>query len=295
MGPTPRIAVVTVSFNSAHCLRECLRRALMEDARFDVAAIVVDNASSDPSAHVVRELAADGLPVRLLQNSTNVGFARACNQGAHATVGEYLLFLNPDCFLEPGALGLTVTTLAHHAEAAAAGGLVLNPDGSVQRGCRRSMPDPTRSFYRFSGLSRLAPRRFADFDASDTELPVAEEAVEAVSGSYLMIRRADFEALGGWDEGYFLHCEDLDLCQRVRNRGRAILFVPGARAIHLQGESTRRSPVRTEWHKHRGMLRFYRKFQARRYGVLTSALVIVGVTLHFFVRAGASVLGLRAR
>lgn len=119
--------------------------------------------------------------------------------------------------------------------------------------------------------------------------------VESVSGSYPMIRRGDFEALGGWDEGYFLHCEDLDLCQRVRDRGRTILFVPGATAIHLQGESTRRSPVRTEWHKHRGMLRFYRKFQARRYGVLTSVLVIAGVMLHFLVRAGASVLGLRAR
>lgn len=295
MGLTPQIAVVTVSFNSAHCLRECLCRALVKDERFEIAAIVVDNASSDASAHVVRELAAEGLPVRLSQNSTNVGFSRACNAGARATAGDYLLFLNPDCFLEPGALGLTVTTLARHPEAAAAGGLVLNLDGSVQRSCRRNMPDPVRSFYRLSGLSRLAPKRFADFDVMDHELPLTEEVVEAVSGSYLMIRRADFEALGGWDEGYFLHCEDLDLCQRIRDRGKTILFVPGARAIHLQGESTRRSPVRTEWHKHRGMWRFYRKFQARRYGVLTSALVIAGVTLHFFVRAGASILRLRAR
>ncbi|MHB1951573.1 MAG: glycosyltransferase family 2 protein, partial [Acidiferrobacteraceae bacterium] len=125
--------------------------------------------------------------------------------------------------------------------------------------------------------------------------PLAEEPVEAVSGSYLMIRRADFETLGGWDEGYFLHCEDLDLCQRIRDTGRVILFVPGAVATHLQGESTRRSPVRTEWHKHRGMLRFYRKFQARRYGAVTSAFVISGIALHFLARAGASLLGLRAR
>ncbi|MHB8564838.1 MAG: glycosyltransferase family 2 protein [Acidiferrobacteraceae bacterium] len=295
MNHSPAVSVVVVSFNSAPCLGECIRRALAPDTAITVEVVVVDNASSDHSADVVSDMARQGLPVTLIKNTANLGFARACNQGAQAAHGRYLLFLNPDCFLERGALGLTVAVLDRYPEAAAAGGLVLNPNGSAQRGCRRRIPDPAQSFYRIAGLSRLAPGRFADFDQNDEPLPMGEEAVEAISGSYLLIHRADFEALGGWDEGYFLHCEDLDLCQRIRDRGRSILFVPQARAVHLKGESSRRAPVRTEWHKHRGMLRFYRKFQARNYGTLMTGLVISGVALHFLVRAAGSVLGLRAR
>ena len=295
VGSCTLVSVVIVSFNSAHCLGECIRRALAPEPDIVAEVVIVDNASSDRSADIISGMAREGLPVRLIKNTANLGFARACNQGAQDSRGQYLLFLNPDCFLEPQALGLTVAALDDHPEAAAAGGLVLNPDGSVQRGCRRRIPDPVQSFYRVTGLSRLAPSQFADFDRQDQPLPAGEEAVEAISGSYLLIRRVDFEALGGWDEGYFLHCEDLDLCQRIRDRGRSILFVPQARAVHLKGESSRRAPVRTEWHKHRGMLRFYRKFQARNYGTLMTGLVVSGVALHFLVRAAGSVLGLRAR
>lgn len=280
----PAISVVVVSYHSGRCLRECVTRVLASTG-VTVEVIVVDNASTDDSVAVAQALADAEPRVTVISNPDNRGFAVACNQGAGSARYPCLLFLNPDCFVAPDTLALTSEALRQTPAAAAAGALVLNPDGRPQRGCRRRIPDPVRAFYRVSGLSRLGLARFADFNQEQQALPERAQAVEAISGSYLMIRREDFRQMGGWDEGYFLHCEDLDLCQRLAERGRSILFVPEARAMHLQGESSRRTPLKVEWYKHRGMWRFYRKFQARRYGALISGLVQVGITAHFLGRA----------
>ena len=286
-----QVSVVVVSFNSANCLATCIEN-ILASRDISVEVIVVDNASRDQSVGVTQELAAQDTRIRIVAHGENLGFAAACNRGAAIARYPLLLFLNPDCFVEPDALALTVDALRACPEAAAGGALVLNPDGRPQRGCRRRLPNPARAFHRLSGLSRWSRGRFQDFN-QETE-PVAEQPqpVEAISGSYLMIRRSDFDHVGGWDEGYFLHCEDLDLCQRLADAGRQILFVSKARATHLQGASSRRTPVRVEWHKHRGMWRFYRKFQARRYGFWMSVLVSVGIAAHFLQRAAQS---LRAR
>jgi GT2 family glycosyltransferase len=166
-----------------------------------------------------------------------------------------------------------------------AGCLVLNEDGTEQRGCRRNIPDPKRSLYRFTGLSRWFPEHFADFNAVGTALPDAPTPVEAISGAFMLVRRDAFEAVGGWDEGYFLHCEDLDLCQRFRDHGHDILFVPAARAVHIQGTSSKGRPIRVEWHKHQGMWRFYRKFQAPSNPAAFNALVRLGIATHFLLTA----------
>lgn len=282
-----QVSVVVVSYHSGRCLRDCLTHVL-ESAGVAVEVVVVDNASADDSVAIVTALATQDARVRVVANPDNRGFAVACNQGAGLARYPFLLFLNPDCFVERDTLALTLGALTQTPSAAAAGALVVNPDGRPQRGCRRQIPDPVRSFYRLSGLSRLGLSWFPDFNQEQQPLPAGVAPVEAISGSYLLIRRADFDAVGGWDEGYFLHCEDLDLCQRLADRGRSILFVPDARALHLQGESSRRTPLKVEWYKHQGMRRFYRKFQARRYGPLISSLVEVGIATHFLLRAAQS-------
>lgn len=282
-----KVTVVVVSYHSGRSLGTCLKCVLKSEGVF-VEVVVVDNASTDDSVAMATSIAAEDARVRVVANPDNRGFAVACNQGAALAHSPFLLFLNPDCFVERDTIALTLGALIQAPSAAAAGALVVNPDGRPQRGCRRRIPDPVRAFYRLSGLSRLGVARFADFNQEGRALPERAQPVEAISGSYLMIRRDDFLQAGGWDEGYFLHCEDLDLCQRLADRGRSILFVPHARALHLQGESSRRAPLRVEWYKHQGMRRFYRKFQARRYGHVVSGLVEVGIAAHFLLRAAQS-------
>lgn len=276
----PRVSVVTVNYNAGPLLAEGVRQ-LLQAERDALEIIVVDNASADDS---LSQLPNDAR-LRVIRNADNRGFAAACNQGAALAQGEYLLFLNPDCHMDVAALDRLQDTLARHPEAGMAGPLILNPDGSEQRGCRRHIPDPGRALAHLSGLARRHPERFPGFNATGHALPDAATPVEAISGACMLLPRPAFDLVGGWDEGYFLHAEDLDLCQRIHDAGLQILFEPKACISHRQGTCSRGRPIWVEWHKHRGMWRFYRKFQAAGRPTLLNGLVLSGIWLHFLARA----------
>jgi GT2 family glycosyltransferase len=287
------ISVVIVNFNAGDLLTRtigCLKAAVVDRA---LEIIVVDNASRDGSTQGLLDYATDRRPITLIANARNLGFATACNQGAALARGEHLLFLNPDCAVTPEAIAVTLEALEAAPRAAMAGCLLLNEDGSEQRGCRRRIPDLSHAWAHVSGLSRWFPRRFADFNEAGSPLPDAPVAVEAISGAFMLIKRRAFEAVGRWDEAYFLHCEDLDLCQRVRDHGHEVLFVPAARAVHRQGASSRDRLVRVEWHKHWGMWRFYRKFQADERAAMVSGLVGLGIGSRFLLKACGLLLRVR--
>jgi GT2 family glycosyltransferase len=168
------------------------------------------------------------------------------------------------------------------------GGLLVNPDGSEQRGGRRAVPTPWRSFVRAFGLTRFAvywPRLLFDFHLHEQPLPAQPIEVEAISGACMLVKRKAMKDVGPWDEGYFMHCEDLDWCMRFRQRGWKVMFVPSARVTHTLGVSGRARPVFVEWHKHKGMMRFYRKFFRHRYPGVLMGLVTLGVWLRFGVVA----------
>ncbi len=165
-----------------------------------------------------------------------------------------------------------------------AGPLVLNPDGTEQPGGRRAVPTPWRSFIRTFGLSKFQeryPRLFSDFLLHHQPLPVDPVEVEAISGSCMLVNRAVLKDVGLLDEGYFLHCEDLDWCMRFRQRGWKIMFVPDAHVVHHKGTCSKARPIFVEWHKHKGMMRFYGKFFRHQYPGILMWIVAVGVCLRF--------------
>ena len=149
---------------------------------------------------------------------------------------------------------------------------------------RRALPTPWRSFVRAFGLFRFADRwlnLFYNFNLHKQPLPDGPIEVEAISGACMLVKREVVVDVGRWDEGYILHCEDLDWCMRFRQKGWKILFVPDARIIHVQGASSQSIPVFVEWHKHKGMVRFHRKFFHHQYPGALMWLVTVGVWLRF--------------
>jgi GT2 family glycosyltransferase len=280
-------AVVIVNYNAGALLQEAAHSALAEGAR---EVVVVDNASVDGSADDL-VAALRGENVRLVRNSENLGFAAGCNAGVRATAGSAVLFLNPDCRLEPGALAMLFDVLDSAADIGMVGPLLLNPDGSEQRGGRRKIPTPMAGFakgFKLNFLSRISPRVFGDFNQHTDPIPAAATQVEAISGGAMMVKRQAIDAVGLWDEGYFLHVEDLDYCKRFAIAGWRIVFVPGARAVHVKGVSSRARPLFVEWHKHRGMVRFYDKFFARDHSAVIVAFVKSGVWLRFGLIAGLS-------
>jgi len=272
------LSTIIVNYNAGEFLRGCVDSLL--NCPLEIEIIVVDNASTDGSLASLQGMAA----VQVIENSTNVGFAAACNIGARAASAPFLLFLNPDCFFEAGALVNLLETMRLDEHVGMVGGLLVNADGTEQAGGRRAIPTPWRSFVRAFGLARFSerwPRLFFDFYLHKQPLPKQPISVEAISGACMMVSRVAMQDVGEWDEAYFLHCEDLDLCMRYRQRGWTILFVPSATIIHALGVCSRDRPVFVEWHKHKGMLRFYRKFFRRQYPGVLMVLVSAGVWLRF--------------
>jgi GT2 family glycosyltransferase len=273
------VTAITVNYNAGPLLQG-LVESLAGQAGL-VRTVVVDNASTDGSLGFL-DAAHPGVTV--VRNPSNRGFGAACNQGAAAASGRYLLFINPDCRMPDGALKRLVSVLESRPEAGMLGPVVLNTDGSEQRGCRRYLPDPKRALMRVLGLHKPdAQGRVAGFDLTGTPLPEGPTPVQAISGACLLIRRELFEKLKGWDEDYFLHCEDLDLCMRVQRAGAQVLFVPDVSVSHVQGASSRGRPVFVLWHKHRGMWRYYRKFLRASDPAWLTVLVYFGIHARFLM------------
>jgi hypothetical protein len=278
-------SVITVNFNAVGHLVACVRSVLASAAGVEL--LVVDNGSTDGSVEALRAVAGDDPRVQILENGANLGFAKANNRALAEARGEWLLLLNPDCAIDSDTIDRMRAAMEAHPRAGMAGCLILNPDGTEQAGCRRETPTPGKAFVRAFGLTRLA-RRIGlgsevarDFVRTGDPLPDGPVEVDAISGAFMFVRRSALDVVGPLDEGYFLHCEDLDWCERFRRAGYSVLFVPDVKVVHDKGTSSRGRPVRVLWHMHRGMIRYYRKFFRDVYPAPFFWLVQAGVWLRF--------------
>jgi GT2 family glycosyltransferase len=251
-----KVSVIMVVYRTGPALAESVHRVLA-DALVDEF-VIVDNGST-PTEEAVLDAAAREPRVQLLRGQGNVGFARGANLGASAAHGRVLVFLNPDAFLQPGCIAAMTDTLGRGAAPKLVGARVLNLDGSEQRGARRGEVTPVTTLLSLTRISRRVPVfRGFEIHHEDDPTPQAPIPVPTISGACFAITRADFSAMGGFDEEYFLHVEDVDLCWRVRRSGGEVLFHPQAEVIHL-GSTSRASPVKVEYWKGLGLARYFRK------------------------------------
>ena len=262
------IAAIVVAYNSEATIEVCLQRLR---AAGDVAEIrVVDNNSSDSTLDIVQRHALADPRLRFIANPDNPGFAQACNQGASASRAPWLAFVNPDCFVEPGTLAQL-----RAAASAVGGGLVgaalCDEDGVWDAAARRRDPQFAAMLHSARARDLSVPR-----DAAQALQPV-----DAVSGALMVLPRTLFERSDGFDAGYRLHAEDLDLCRRVRASGAQVACANTVRVVHVRGVSSRPRPVFVEWHKHRGLWRYFCKFEAGQCGLLTRMAVFAMIWGRF--------------
>ncbi|EXJ14008.1 glycosyltransferase family 2 protein [Imhoffiella purpurea] len=282
-GPTARVSVIVVNYNAGQLLTECVSAVLGSSLPVEI--VVSDNGSVDGSlAHLRRRYGDEGR-LTLIENGENLGFAKANNRALPHAGADYLLFLNPDCLVGPDTLERMADFMDGRPDVGMAGCLVLNPDGTEQVACRRSIPDPWIALKRILRLDRLLPGDGRRLNHQDTPLPSEPAEVEAISGSFMFVRRAALDRVGPLDEGYFLHCEDLDWFVRFHRAGWGIALVPDARVVHHKGACSTAAPLAVERHKHRGMERFFRKFQYARYPRPFSLLVVLGIRAHLALKA----------
>jgi len=286
----PSVSVILVNYNAGPWLTEAVGAAL--DSSVAVEVIVSDNGSSDESLERLRRVHGRDARLRILENGANLGFAAANNRALSLARAERLLFLNPDCLIAPDTLERLIHYFDARPDVGMIGCLVLDPDGSEQVACRRAIPDPwiaLRRILRLDRLSRSASGRC--LDQRHQPRPTAPVEVEAISGAFMLTTRRALERVGPLDAGYFLHCEDLDWFVRFHEAGLKILFVPDVSVTHHKGACSTGDPLAVERHKHRGMVRFFRKHQMQRHSRLFGWLVILGIWAHFGLRAVAIWLG----
>ena len=278
--PPCAVTAVIVNFNAGGVLADCLRSILPQASQV----VLIDNASDPDGFEPVVAAFASWPRLRVIRSPVNLGFAAGSNLGIAAASEPRVLLLNPDCMVAEGAVARLCSALDADPRAGLAGGLLTDASGLEQGGGRRAVPTPWRSFVRAFGLSRLSrrwPKLFDDFHLHRQPLPAAPLEVEAISGACMLVGRAALDDVGPLDEGFFLHCEDLDYSMRARSRGWKILFVPDAPVVHHKGVCSRDRRLFVEWHKHKGMVRFYRKHFRHQYPAGLMAAVTCGVWLRF--------------
>lgn len=281
----PKVSIAVVNFNGGSILADAVAAVLASTTSVEIS--LVDNGSRDGSIAQVRRRCGNDPRLRIIENGRNLGFTSASNLALKQATGEFVLLLNPDCIVQPDTLAQVLSVMEQQPDIGMAGCLLRNRDGTEQAGCRRAVPTPWRTVVRVLHLNKVFPRhpRFRNFLLNHEPLPQEPVLVEAISGAFMLVRRTAMEQVGLLDEGYFLHCDDLDWCMRFRQAGWKILFVPQVEAVHHKGVCSGAHPVFVLWHKHKGMVRFYRKFFRHQYPLPLMAAVVTAVWLRFGVLA----------
>jgi N-acetylglucosaminyl-diphospho-decaprenol L-rhamnosyltransferase len=261
----PGVSALIVSYNTRDLLLEAVESVANAP---ETETIVVDNASHDGSADAVAERFSD---VRVLRSDRNLGFAGGTNLAARHASGEYLLLLNPDAALAPGALEQLANILASHSRAAAVGPTLRYPNGQ-----------PQAAAFRFPGLAQvwldLFPvQRLTDSRLNGRVMGCQPVRVDHLLGACMLIRHAAWEDVGPLDEGYFMYLEEIDWCRRARQQGWDIWYQPAAVAVHHAGAATRKQPDAMFAQLWRSRLRYYQRFYDPTYNRIVRALVRVGL------------------
>lgn len=288
------VSVIMVSYNTGPVLFRAIEAVMLEEGLHEL--IIVDNGNSRDVRSRLKSLSEKDSRIQLVTGQGNVGFAMGCNLGAAKATSPYLLLLNPDCVVPSHALQKVIRALEAQPEAWLAGCRILNPDGTEQAGSRRNLLTPSVAFVENFRLYHLLPGRggsgtsyFKRMNFHDEEKIEEPTFVPAISGAFMMIQRERYYQLGGLDEEYFFHVEDLDFCYQVNEKGGKILFVPEVAPVHYRSTSEV-SDVFVEFCKARGFTRYFHKRFRGKYFPGFLQMMTAAIYARFCFRALYAVL-----
>jgi GT2 family glycosyltransferase len=235
------LSIIIVNYNVKEFLQNLIHSIEKASTNITKEIIVIDNASDDGSVEFLKEKFPQ---VKLIVNQKNLGFGKANNIGLKQATGKYILLINPDTIVAEDTFEKMVQFFETNKNVGLAGCKILNPDGTLQLACRRSFPGPWTSFTKVTGLSLLFPKSklFARYNLTYLDENQSYE-VDAISGSFMMMRREVYKKVGGFDEQFFMYGEDLDICYRIQKAGFKVFYVHTTQIIHYKGESTKRSSL----------------------------------------------------
>jgi len=271
-----KVSIIIVSFNSKEPLKQCLE-SLLRNIDEDMEIIVVDNASTDGTREMLQQIQWPNLNV--IFNKTNLGFAKACNQGAKVSKGDYLLFLNPDTIIQVEVVRELSELLDRRTDVGIVGPKILYPDGALQLSCGE-VPRLHYAIFEAFRLWMVSKRLFGGYRYMTWDHD-EERDVGWVSGACLMIRRKLFDEVGGFDENFFIYDEDADLCLRVKSHGYRVIYYPKTSIVHVGGESSRTVRAYALVKGYQSKIYYFKK----HHGMLTSELLRASLIISSAIKA----------
>jgi GT2 family glycosyltransferase len=269
------LETIVVGHGAEELLRRCLRSLREHPASGETRVTVVDSGSPDGTPDMVER---EFPEVRLIRRG-NIGFAAANNLALRESEADALLLLNPDTEVYAGTLDAALARLRSEPRIGMVGVKLVTESGELDHACKRAFPTPLSALAHFTGVGRgeNAPAALTQYRATDLGEDEPGE-VDAVNGAFMLCRAEAVREVGPLDEGYWLYMEDLDWCRRFWDTGWKVFYEPAGTALHVKGGSSgaRRRP-RQEVAFHRGMGRFYRRFEAPRHNPLLNAAVYAGI------------------
>ena len=288
----PDLAISIVNTNTKDDTLRCLKSLREKSGNLDLEIVVTDNASTDGSVEAIETQFPE---VQVIKNSENVGFGRACNQGARMTTAPIIFFLNPDTEIVEGSLEALIESFAAHPNAGIIGSVLLDPDGVTPQQCVRNLPTLRALLYQFTvlrwfGIFKDAFKRYCD-------VPIGFERttpVESVMGASLAILRYVYDQIGGFDEAFFIYYEEVDVCKRTRDAGYEVFIEPASRILHLGGTTARSFRLLMAISRMESLLHYVRKHNSRLQAEIFKWTLVPLFTLRSLTEVpGLAVKGLR--
>ncbi len=264
------LSIIILNYNTKQLLDNCLASIKKSKTSFQLETIVADNGSTDGSLEMLMQKYPDLI---LVDNGSNLGFAKGNNQAIKIARGRFILLLNSDTTVEENTFDKTIKYLNAHPEVGAMGGKVLLPDGTLDKACRRKFPNPANSFLRLFGLKKFSNYNIAG--SIDEEMEV-----DAVMGAFMVVPKTVIDKVGTLDEEYFMYGEDLDWCWRIKQAGYKVIYNPKAQITHYKYGSSQNIPFKIIQYSHDAMKIFYKKVYAQKHSALFNIFVYAGINLR---------------
>jgi len=233
------LSIIIVTFKSESTIEKCLDSVYSSFGKINFEVIISDNSPNKNTKDLIEKIKAKYKNLTFIYNDDNEGFSRGNNIALKNASGEYVLFLNPDMVVEKNTISGIMEFMKEHPEAGTATPKVHLLDGTLDDSCHRGFPTPWRAFCHFSKLSKIFPKNkiFAGYNLTYLDFTKTHE-IDALAGSFLIIKSTLGKKLNWWDEDYFFYGEDIDFCYRIKKAGYKIYYVPKYQALHYKGVSS---------------------------------------------------------
>lgn len=282
------LSIIIVNYETYDLTKQTVNSVIDKKHEFSFEIIVVDNCSKDSSYNKLKSTFKKEIEnnlVKFIANDRNDGFAVANNICIKIAKGNFILLLNSDTFVEDQTIETTLSYIKKNNDVGAIGCKVVLPDGTLDKACRRSFPEPKNSFYRLFGLSKLFPnnKKFNEYNLSYLDINGIYE-IDSLVGAFMLVRKVAIDQVGLLDEDFFMYGEDIDWCYRIKEAGWKIIYYGKSEIIHYKGSSSKKKKLKLIYEFYRAMYLFYNKHYRSEYSIATTIVTYIGIGFIFFLK-----------